>query len=409
MQLSIIIVNFNVKYFLEQCLFSVIKASASLQTEVWVVDNNSTDDSIAYLQPLFPSVHFIALQENIGFARANNLALQKVTGKYVLYLNPDTIVPENGFTKCIDFLETNPLAGALGVRMLDGSGTFLKESKRAFPSPFTSMYKLFGLASLFPTSPVFAKYHLGHLDEYSTFEVDVLAGAFIMARRDVLNDLSGFDEAFFMYGEDIDLSYRIQQKGYKNYYFSETSIIHFKGESARKGSLNYVRMFYNAMRLFVNKHYSGGKAFLYSGFIHVAIWVRALLSLVSSIFKMAFKNAAKKPFYCNALIVSNEEQYESVSTLIAQSDTKPSIAGRICISDDFSNTLGGNVNDITKFIHEQQVTEIIFCENGLLFEEIIEIIQRLPKNIKCYFHAKGSNSIVGSSSKNSTGEFLSRR
>lgn len=278
MQLSVIIVNYNVKHFLEQCLHSVQKACAGLQAELIVVDNNSTDNSIGFIASRFPDVQYIANSENFGFAKACNQGLQLAKGAYILFLNPDTIVPEDCFKQCISFFQSHPEAGALGVKMLDGSGQFLKESKRAFPSPLTSLYKLFGLAKLFPRSRSFARYHLGHLNENQNNEVDVLAGAFMMIRKEVLNKVGSFDENFFMYGEDIDLSYRIQQAGYKNYYFSETSIIHFKGESTRKGSMNYVRMFYKAMSVFVKKHYGGSSAGIFNFLIQTAIWFRALLT-----------------------------------------------------------------------------------------------------------------------------------
>lgn len=260
MELSVIIVNYNVKHFLEQCLYSVQQALADIQGEVIVVDNCSADNSLNYLIPKFPDVKFIANKENLGFAKACNQGLKESTGLFVLFLNPDSIVPEDCFTKCISFLKEHTDAGALGIKMLDGSGRFLKESKRAFPSPLTSMYKLFGLAKLFPRSKTFSQYHLGHLDENKNHEADVLAGAFMLIKRKVLEKIGGFDEIFFMYGEDVDLSYRIQKAGYKNYYFAGSSIIHFKGESTRKGSMNYVRMFYNAMSIFVRKHYGGGRA-----------------------------------------------------------------------------------------------------------------------------------------------------
>jgi len=227
MQLSVIIVSYNVKYFLEQCLCSVQKAVRLLDAEIIVVDNSSADGSIEFLQPLFPQVKFIANRINAGFGKANNQALLQAKGNYILFLNPDTIVPEDCFTKCISFFENNSDCGALGIRMIDGSGRFLPESKRSFPLPFTSFFKLTGLSSLFPQSRIFNRYALGHLDEKKTHIVDVLAGAFMMARKEVLDMIGGFDEIFFMYGEDVDLSYRIQKTGYKNYYFSGSCIIHF--------------------------------------------------------------------------------------------------------------------------------------------------------------------------------------
>ncbi|MBK8087678.1 MAG: glycosyltransferase [Chitinophagaceae bacterium] len=287
MRLSIIIVNYNVKYFLEQCLLSVQKAVDGMQAEVFVVDNASSDGSREYLEPKFNTVQFIWNEENLGFGKACNQALKLATGDFILFLNPDTIVSEDCFSACISFLERTTDAGALGIRMLDGRGNFLPESKRSFPSPLTSFYKLSGLSALFPKSKTFSRYHLSYLDEHKNHEADVLAGAFMMIKKEVLEKTGGFDEAFFMYGEDVDLSYRIQQVGcsatggkFKNYYFSEQSILHFKGESTKKGSVNYVRMFYMAMSRFVKKHYSTSKAGMFSALINTAIWLRALLSIV---------------------------------------------------------------------------------------------------------------------------------
>jgi len=282
---SIIIVNYNVKFFLEQCLYSVQKSIEEVETEIIVVDNSSTDDSILYLQSLFQQVLFIKNETNEGFAKACNKGLSYAKGKYILFLNPDTILSENVIRKGIQFFDEQSDAGALGVRMIDGGGNFLKESKRSFPSPLTSLYKLFGLARLFPRSKFFSRYHLGHLNEKETYEVDVLAGAFIMIKKEVLDKVGSFDETFFMYGEDVDLSYRIQQAGFKNYYVSETTIIHFKGESTKKGTLNYVRMFYNAMRIFVRKHYGGTKAGIFHISIQFAIWVRAVLTVIAKSIK----------------------------------------------------------------------------------------------------------------------------
>ncbi len=278
MQLSVIIVNYNVRFFLEQCLYSVQEALQGLAAEIIVTDNHSDDGSREYLPHRFENVRFIFNDQNLGFAKACNQGLAASSGKYILFLNPDTILPEDGLKKCIAFLDAHPDAGAVGVKMLDGSGRFLKESKRSFPSPLTSLYKLFGLSRLFPRSKIFARYHLGYLSENETNEVQVLAGAFMMIRREVLEQLGGFDENFFMYGEDIDLSYRVQQAGYRNYYFADVQIIHFKGESTRRGSMNYVRMFYSAMSRFVKKHYGGSKAGFFLLMMHAGIWFRAILT-----------------------------------------------------------------------------------------------------------------------------------
>ena len=251
-----------------------------MAAEVIVIDNHSTDGSLHYLPPQFPDVKFVVNSQNTGFAKACNEGLHMATGAYILFLNPDTILAEDTLARSIAFMERHPDAGAVGVRMIDGGGRFLKESKRSFPSPLTSLFKLFGLARLFPQSKVFSRYHLGYLDACQNHEVDVLAGAYLLTKKEVLDKVGSFDETFFMYGEDVDLSYRIQQAGYKNYYLAETEIIHFKGESTKRGSLNYVRLFYKAMSLFVKKHYGGTQAGLFNASIQFAIWVRAVLSAV---------------------------------------------------------------------------------------------------------------------------------
>ena len=280
MTLSVVIVNFNVKYFLETCLLSVQKAMQHTDGEILVIDNCSTDGSREFFKDRFDNVNFFWNEQNTGFAKANNEAIQKAKGDYILFLNPDTVVPEDCFEKCLAFIKQHDNKVALGIRMIDGSGNFLKESKRAFPDPLTSFYKLSGLANLFPKSKTFARYHLGHLKENENHEVDVLAGAFIMVPKSILQKIGFFDENFFMYGEDIDLSFRIQDGGFKNYYFAESSILHFKGESTRKESINYVKMFYKAMSVFVKKHYGKSRAGVFNFFIQVAIFFRASLALI---------------------------------------------------------------------------------------------------------------------------------
>lgn len=260
---------------------SVRKALKGIHAEIIIVDNNSSDNSVPFLQSHFPECIFINNEENIGFAKACNQGARIAKGQYILFLNPDTIVPEDCFLQCISFFESHPDAGAIGIRMLDGKGNFLRESKRSFPSPLTSLYKLFGLSALFPHSRVFSRYHLGYLSDNESHEVDVLAGAFMMIKKEVLDQTGLFDETFFMYGEDVDLSYRIQQAEYKNYYFAGSQIIHFKGESTKKGSLNYVKMFYNAMSIFVQKHYGSGKARLFNFLIQGAIIFRGALSAIA--------------------------------------------------------------------------------------------------------------------------------
>ncbi len=279
-RLSVIIVNYNVRYFLEQAIVSVLKAAERVETEIIVVDNRSVDGSCEMVERRFPEVRLLRNKENLGFSAANNQGMAMARGEYFLLLNPDTVLAEDTLEKTVAFMDAHPQAGGLGVKMLDGRGSFLPESKRAFPSPDVAFWKAFGFSALFPRSRVFGRYHLGFLDPDEVHEVEVLAGAFMLLRRSVIEQIGGLDEAFFMYGEDIDLSYRIVQAGYKNYYFPHSPIIHYKGESTKKGSLNYVRMFYAAMKIFARKHFSGHSARLYIALIDLAISVRAAMAVL---------------------------------------------------------------------------------------------------------------------------------
>jgi len=524
LQLSVIIVNYNVKYFLEQCLYSVQKACLNIDAEIIVTDNNSTDGSREYLEQNFPSVNFIWNSNNTGFAKANNLALEKAKGDFILFLNPDTILSEDSIEKCLKFFEANKMAGAIGIHMIDGSGNFLKESKRAFPSPLTSLFKLSGLARLFPRSETFAKYHLGHLPEKESHEVDVLAGAFMMMPRKVLDEIGNFDERFFMYGEDVDLSYRIQKAGYKNYYFAESTIIHFKGESTKRGSLNYVRLFYKAMSLFVKKHYSGSKAGLFTFLIQTAIMIRAFFSALGKLLnkiglpildafiilgsfgltRILWSNFIRQEinyspnvlfiafpaftalflitaFYSGlydkgykqmqlirstaiaalvllsvyallpesirfsrgvlvtgialafvlmnlmrllfikwhyletsneneerrqTIVVAAEKDFYVIAEMLQNAGMTERTLGRVSNNSTGAPTVLGSIEQLPELVKKYQVKEIIFCENGLSFKEIISCIHALPGNTRNKFHASGSNSIVGSDSKNTSGGFI---
>ena len=288
MKLSVIIVNYNVEYFLEQCLHSVVNAAKNYDTEIFVVDNNSVDGSVAMVEEKFKSVKLIANKKNTGFSYANNQAIKQASGEYILLLNPDTVVEENTFEKVISFMDSHADAGGLGVKMLDGKGNFLPESKRGLPTPSVAFYKIFGLSRLFPKSKIFGKYHLGFLDKDKTHEVEILSGAFMLLRKSVLDKIGLLDEAFFMYGEDIDLSYRIIKAGYKNYYVADTRIIHYKGESTKKSSINYVFVFYKAMVIFAQKHFSKSNAKTFSLLINVAIYFRAFVAIVYRFAKQLF-------------------------------------------------------------------------------------------------------------------------
>ena len=287
-KISVIIVNYNVRYFLEQALHSVMRAVRNMDAEVWVVDNNSVDGSMEMVASKFPSVKRIENKENVGFSRANNQAIRQSNAEYVLLLNPDTVLQDDTLEQCIGFMDFHADGGGLGVRMIDGKGKFLPESKRGLPTPAVAFYKMTGLSRLFPKSRRFGRYHLKFLDEFEVHEVDVLSGAFMLLRSSALEKTGLLDEDFFMYGEDIDLSYRIAKAGYKNYYFPKTTIIHYKGESTKKRSANYVKVFYNAMVLFAKKHYSSSIAGRLNVFIQLAIYLRATMAICFRLFTVLF-------------------------------------------------------------------------------------------------------------------------
>ncbi len=291
MTLSVVIVNYNVKYFLKQCLASVygsqqrLADGTELELDVWVVDNDSVDGSLEMVRSEFPLAHIIENHDNVGFAKANNQALAQCTGDLILLLNPDTVVEADTFVKCAEFMTGNNDCGGLCVKMVDGEGRYLKESKRGFPSPEASFYKISGLIRLFPRNRRIAAYYMGHLDEDSVNEIEIMPGAFLMFRHEVYNRIGGLDESYFMYGEDIDFSWRIRLAGWKNYYLPTTHIIHYKGESTKKGSMNYVYTFYNAMSIFVKRYFSGSGARMFNLLLQVAIWLRAAMAGVRRVAK----------------------------------------------------------------------------------------------------------------------------
>ncbi len=376
MQLSVIIVNYNVKYFLEHCLGSVIKAARNIETEIFVVDNNSTDGSKLFFHNKFPEVTFIWSEKNEGFSKANNRALPQAKGEYILFLNPDTLVAEDVFEKCISFIKTKNDAVACGVKMINGKGQFLKESKRGFPSPVTSFYKLSGLSKLLPRSKIFGKYHLGYLDENTNHEVDVLAGAFMMVPKKILDNTGGFDEDFFMYGEDIDLSYRIQRAGYKNFYFTETCVIHFKGESTNKESLKYVKLFYQAMSIFAKKHYGTAKAGIYNFFIQLAIYFRAGVAGLSRFANRLFRNHEKKKIVAGRIIaIGTQTECLSLSQFFIKSGVEKQI-------ETIDSAEAGDLNELIKkvsiLLQRNNTNEVIFCERSLTLKKTIGLLPLIP-------------------------------
>ena len=288
--IGIVIVSYNVRHFLERCLQSVQNAVIDgLKVEIWVVDNASVDGTKDMMREHFPDVRFIVNDINVGFSAANNQAIRQMNAKYVLLLNPDTIIEEKTLKLCYDFMECRLKAGVTGVRMIDGAGIFLPESKRSVPNLWNSFCKLFYLSDIFPKSTFFSGYNLGYLPEMETNEVEVLCGAFMFIRSSVLDETGLLDEAFFMYGEDIDLSYRILKAGYEVWYYPETTIIHYKGESTKKGSFNYLKTFYGAMQIYVNKHYGQGDAKLFAKVINLAITVRGIISGIVALLTSVFR------------------------------------------------------------------------------------------------------------------------
>ena len=291
MELSVVIVNYRVKYLLEQTLRSAEQAMQGLKGEIIVVDNMSGDDSVAFSREWHPQVTFIENQENVGFARANNQAIMQVRGEYTLILNPDTIITPQCLQEGLAWMKSHPKCGAIGARMMDGNGVFLPESKRSFPTPWVSFCKIFGLSKLFPRSPWFAKYHLRYLSDQEPQCIDILSGAYMLCRTGLLRRLGGFDEDFFMYGEDIDLSYRIVKAGYKNW-FLPTPMIHYKGESTHKDSMRYVRIFYDAMLIFYRKHFPRFNIIFYP-IVKLGVMLRAGMAMARRLFKRLFPSNDK--------------------------------------------------------------------------------------------------------------------
>lgn len=278
MKLTVVIVSYNVKFYVEQCLVSLRRALCGLEAEVYVVDNHSKDGSVEYLTKRFPEVHMIDSPHNLGFARANNLAIRKSEAEYVLLLNPDTLVGEDTIKGAVDFMDAHADAGALGVRMLDVSGRSAKESRRGLPSPMVSFYKMVGLCARFPNHPKLGHYYMGNLPWDQPARIEVVSGAFCMLRKKAIDEVGYLDEDFFMYGEDIDLSYRVLKGGYHNYYLP-SMILHYKGESTHKSSFRYVHVFYEAMLIFLKKHYASSSKFLTIP-IKAAIIGKAIVALV---------------------------------------------------------------------------------------------------------------------------------
>ena len=311
---SVIIVSYKVRYYIEQCLNSVLRSVPDAQ--LLVVDNKSDDGSVEYLKERFPQAEIIANDYNAGFGKANNIALAKATGRYVLFLNPDTVVAERTIPRCIEYMDSHPETGAVGVRMQYGDGRFALESRRSLPTPSVSFWHMTGLGRMFPRSKVFAKYHLTYLDKAQECAIDVVSGAYMFVRREALEKTGGFDEAFFMYGEDIDLSYRILQAGYVNRYMP-LPIVHYKGESTVKTSYRYAKVFYDAMLIFFNKHfhrYSG----LFALLVKIVVGIKKMSTFVLQ--NIWARRRMLADYTENCLYVGRKETFASVERLISGSE-----------------------------------------------------------------------------------------
>ncbi|MDR2233320.1 MAG: glycosyltransferase family 2 protein [Tannerella sp.] len=383
MKLSVIIVNYNVKLLLEQCLYAVRAAAEGLDLEIYVVDNHSTDGSTEYLRPLFPEVYFIENEDNPGFAKANNQAIRLCRGEYILLLNPDTVIGENSLQALCRFLDEHPEAGAIGVKMLNAHGAFLPESKRSFPTPWVSFCKLFGLSRLFPHSPRFAAYSLPYLDPDRQHPVDVLAGAFMLIRHKALMETGLFDESFFMYGEDIDLSYRITQAGYRNFYVPER-ILHYKGESTKKGDRKYLHAFYDAMLIFYRKYYPQS-GLLISGLIRLSI---ALRKGYAALFEKKFKSVKQQISHDKWLIICRKSHFENI---------KNAVSVQVSVANSFTLWNMDEKSEreaMSHFIDIEKFTDIIFCYPDMPFEKMLLIMDKTADKSATYHIYHISNGLI---------------
>ena len=370
-KLTVVIVNYNVKYYVEQCLMSLQRALADVDAEVYVVDNHSQDGSVEYLSERFPSINIIRSQHNLGFARANNLAIRQSESEYVLLINPDTFVGEQVVTQAIRFMDDHEKAGGLAAWMLKTDGSSANESRRGLPTPLVSFYKIFGFCSRFPKSKVFGKYYMGYLPWDKPAQIEVVSGAFFFARRKVLDEVGLLDEDFFMYGEDIDLSYRILKGGYENWYLP-IKILHYKGESTQKSSFRYVHVFYDAMLIFFRKHYSH-LSILISIPVKTAVYLKAFWELI----KMQVRGMKKSlgfiqnrgcvPSY---LFIGQQEALDECRG-IARSN---GLDAEFVVGDESSLPEGHLKIDLP----EKEELFVVYDTDSYAFETILDLFSRRP-------------------------------
>jgi GT2 family glycosyltransferase len=381
MQLSVIILNYNVRYFLELCVLSVESALKNIDSEIIVIDNNSSDDSCEMMKIRFPNIKLIQNDQNVGFPKGNNIGVDEAKGEYVCILNPDTVVAEDTFEKVLAFAKNKTDLGIIGVKLIDGTGNFLPESKRGIPTPWVAFTKITSLYKLFPKSNRCNKYYAQHLDENQTGKVDILVGAFMFLKRELYNEIGGFDEDCFMYSDDIDLSYRVLQKGKSNYYFHETAVIHYKGESTIKDG-TYMKRFQEAMEYFYRKHFQA--SFLFSVFMKIGI---VFFSLIKRIQGRA-KNKSIPKYY---LLVSSSLE---LAKIIAQATQK-----KVSFLDSKTEK---EVN--LSSISMRKGTQIILDNEFISFKDCINMHEiHRNKGITFRIMPKKARFIIGSDSSDDRG------
>jgi GT2 family glycosyltransferase len=384
MQLSVIILNYNVRYFLEQCVLSVQEAISTLDAEIIVIDNNSTDDSCLMMMERFSSVKLIQNNENYGFPKGNNIGVFEAKGKYICILNPDTVVAEDTFTKVLAFAEEQKNLGIIGCKLIDGTGKFLPESKRGVPAPWVAFTKIFGLYKVFPKWKLFNQYYAQHINENETGKVEILVGAFMFMQRDLYLELGGFDEDCFMYADDIDLSYRVLQKQKTNYYFHETTVLHYKGESTVKDE-KYMNRFQEAMNFFYQKHFK--KSWFFAFFIKIGIVVFSFVKMFQG--KPKTKWLPETYFFYSSNEILSEKLALILKNKVQFFDFKKEKMVNSCL------------------VLRADKAEIILDNQYVSFKKCINIIETLKdKNITFKIFPKNANFIIGSDSRNDRGQII---
>ena len=388
MQLSVIILNYNVRYFLEQCVLSVQNALKTIDGEIIVIDNNSSDDSCAMMKQRFSNVKLIQNSENLGFPKGNNIGVAQAQGEYICILNPDTVVAEDTFVKILNFVTSSAIEknnlGILGCKLIDGTGKFLPESKRGIPTPWVAFTKISALYKLVPNSRTFGKYYAQHLNENQTGKVDILVGAFMFLKRDLYLEVGGFDEECFMYSDDIDLSYRILQKGKSNFYFHETTVIHYKGESTVKDE-TYMKRFQEAMNFFYKKHFRVSA--LFSIFMKAGIVFFSLVKMFQG--KSVIKTVPK-----SYLLYSTNEKLADKLRLVLQNKVR-------------FHDLKTEKMVISSSVKNKKAVEIILDNEFISFKECIAILESSRnKGITFKIIPKIANFLIGSNNSNERGEII---